>query len=177
MTHATTSNAPVDLTPAVMFLKEWLEACRKNSIEDIRPLLERLPEESHVQLIKYGSTVCVEHGSDRWLQYFINHYPHVDFSDALVKAAGCGQVRCLNLLLAVCTTQTQRDQAFCRAIVSNQVNAFEILYPLCDAQHIKREHFSICNPLLDERIEQERLNSVLKTATDAYGQHTSKPKI
>ena len=138
MTHDTPSNTPVDLTPAVMFLKEWLEACRKNSIENIRPLLERLPEESHVQLIKYGSTVCVEHGSDRWLQYFINHYPHVDFSDALVKAAGCGQVRCLNLLLSVCTTQTQRDRAFCHAIVSNQVNAFELLYPLCDAQHITR---------------------------------------
>lgn len=177
MTHDTTSNAPVDLTPAVMFLKEWLEACRKNSTEDIPPLLERLPEESHVQLIKYGSTVCVEHGSDRWLQYFTNHYPHVDFSDALVKAAGCGQVRCLNLLLPVCTTQTQRDRAFCHAIVSNQVNAFEILYPLCDAQHIKREHFPTRTPLLDERMEQERLHNVLKTATDAYGQHTSKPKI
>lgn len=163
---------------ATQFLLEWMDACENNQVDLLPELLSRIPGQVLLPLLQNGVEVSVTHNSLECLTYIISNYPQTNCDRGCIQAAGEGKAACLSLLLPMCPDPLVQQKAFRRAIVNEQQETFDILFPLCNPHEIRQRYFS-ANPsqMLDDRIEQERLQAVLKTATQLCGSGDTKSKI
>lgn len=163
---------------ATQFLLEWMDACEHNQVDRLPELLSRIPGQVLLPLLQNGVEVSVTYNSLECLTYIISNYPQTNCDRGCIQSAGEGKTACLKILLPMCPDPLVQRKAFRRAILNEQYDTFNILFPLCDSLDIRQRYFSTTpSQMLDDRIEQDRLQDVLNAATQSCGSADTKSKI